>query len=211
MNNKKFEEYLNSLEINEIYDLYQLDDEFTQEALEIMEKVALEKDGYTLKKEKQGLNKYLAVPFVILMIFISESMLQISKSLGLFITLIVYAIGFVIYCFYKWIENKDLSEYERKIKKLREKKGMSEIIVAISDKDLNKFSELLEMGRNIHKKTKGGWTSLMYAVRNNEIEIAKILLANGSDANEKTENGITAKVLANQHRLEGMTILLEKY
>ncbi len=115
MNEKKFTEYLNSLEITEIYDLYQLDDEFTPEALEIMEKVALEKDGYTLKKEKQGLNKYLAVPFLILLIFISEFMQQISKSLGLFITLIVYAIGFGIYYFSKRIENSDLSEYMFKI------------------------------------------------------------------------------------------------
>jgi len=210
VNEKKFTEYLNSLEITEIYDLYQLDDEFTPEALEIMEKVALEKDGYTLKKEKQGFNKYLAVPFVILMIFISEFMQQISKSLGLFITLTVYAIGFGIYYFSKWIENSDLSEYERKVKKLRESKGMTEIIIAITDKDFDKFNELIEMGRNIHKKTKDEWTALMYAVINNELGIVKILLANGSDANEKTKSGISAKTLAAKLNSEEMKLLFEK-
>ncbi len=210
MNEKKFTEYLNSLEITEIYDLYQLGDEFTPEALKIMEKVALEKDGYTLKKETQGLNKYLAVPFVLLMILISEFIQQIFKSLGLFITLTVYAIGFGIYYFSKWIEISDLSEYERKVKKLRESEGMAEIIIAIADKDINKFNELFEMGRNIHKKTKNEWTALMYAVINDELEIAKILLANGSDANEKTKSGVSAKTLAAKNNLEEMKLLLEK-
>jgi hypothetical protein len=210
VNEKKFTEYLNSLEITEIYDLYQLGDEFTPEALKIMEKVALEKDGYTLKKETQGLNKYLAVPFVLLMILISEFIQQIFKSLGLFITLTVYAIGFGIYYFSKWIEISDLSEYERKVKKLRESEGMAEIIIAIADKDINKFNELFEMGRNIHKKTKNEWTALMYAVINDELEIAKILLANGSDANEKTKSGVSAKTLAAKNNLEEMKLLLEK-
>jgi ankyrin repeat protein len=67
------------------------------------------------------------------------------------------------------------------------------------------------MGRNIHKKTKEGWTCLMYAVLCNEYEIAKILLANGSDANEKNENGISAKTIAAEHNLEEMKLLLEKH
>lgn len=218
MDNKKFEEYLKSLEINEIYDMYQLGDEFTNEALEIMEKVALEKDGYKLRKEYENNSTQKIInsaPFkiflVILLIFFTKLMEQIFKSMGLLFALILYSVGFGGYHLLKWIEDRDLSEYERKVKKLREKKGMTEIIIAIADKDFKKFSELLEMGRNIHKKTKGGWTTLMYAVRNDELEITKILLANGIDINEKTENGITAKVLAHQHRLEEMKILLEKY
>jgi hypothetical protein len=62
-------------------------------------------------------------------------------SLGLIITLIFYAIGIGIYFTIKRVEENYLSEYERKIKKLREKKGMSEMIVAIADKDFNKFNE----------------------------------------------------------------------
>jgi hypothetical protein len=210
MDSKKFEEYLKNLEINEIYDLYQLDDEFTQEALEIMERIALEKDGFKLKKENKMPKEYLVVILIIAIPIISKILTSIFVSLGQY-GMALYSLGFAVIYFFHWLEHKDLNEYERKIKKLREKKGMSEIIVAITDKDFNKFNELLKLGRNIHKKTKDGWTSLMYAVQNNEIEIVKILIANGADANEKTKKNISAKTLAHENKFEEMRLLIEKY
>lgn len=203
----ELEQFFALQETDVIYDRYQLGDEYSKDALAAMEKVVLDREGYQLKKDTQNSNRLIAFFLILGGMTLAKFIVNISFEIfGIFSFLLALAFYFIMN-----FEDMRLSSYEKKIKKLREKKGMSEIVVSVADQDIEKLRNLVKHGHNIHKITEKGWTALMYAVRLNAIDIAEYLLQCGADLEYVSKDGISAEHLAKKNNLNDMLNLLYKY
>jgi ankyrin repeat protein len=82
--------------------------------------------------------------------------------------------------------------------------GLSPLVFAAREGDLESAKLLLDAGAQINQVTEYGWTPLLTAVNNRNYQLAKLLLERGADPNIANKGGWTPLYLATDNRnIEG--------
>ncbi|HTM02400.1 MAG TPA: ankyrin repeat domain-containing protein [Vicinamibacterales bacterium] len=82
--------------------------------------------------------------------------------------------------------------------------GLTALVFAAREGDLDSAKALLDGGANINEVTNYGWTPLLTAVNNRHYLLAKMLLERGADPNKANNGGWTPLYLATDNRnIEG--------
>ena len=82
--------------------------------------------------------------------------------------------------------------------------GLTPLIFAAREGDLESARALLDAGANVNQPSEYGWTPLLTAVNNRNYQLAKLLIERGADVNLANKGGWTPLYLATDNRnIEG--------
>jgi uncharacterized protein len=82
--------------------------------------------------------------------------------------------------------------------------GLTPLIFAAREGDIESARALLEGGADVNQRTNYGWTPLLTAVNNRNYQLAKLLIEHGADVNIPNDGGWTPLYLATDNRnIEG--------
>ena len=98
----------------------------------------------------------------------------------------------------------DAAEFFGNRNQVKDGGGMTALVLAAREGDLESVKALVEAGANVNQKTNYGWTALLTAANNKNYVIGKYLLEHGADPNIGNNGGWRPLYLATDNRnIEG--------
>lgn len=107
----------------------------------------------------------------------------------------------VVYIVFDWFRKRSLTPEQREVEKTKKQaddEGLSELMLASADGNMQCVQDLLNYGVEINATSLSRSTALMYAVRNNHLNVTKALIDAGADINAKSDKKSTALSIANK-------------
>ena len=146
------------------------------------------------KKSSLELSIGFAVGIILLIITNIFSKTITHTTFG-FLTSVLCIAYYVFEFFRKANQSTKEREEEEKVKKIEED-GVSDLMLASAEGDLQRSKDLVAYGANVNATSYNGSTALMYAARNNHLSIVKLLIENGADKEIENEKKSTALSLS---------------
>jgi len=139
--------------------------------------------------------------------------LAVSKMLAQSWIGLAIGAGVAIFALADWFRRQRLTDQERSFEddeKRAESDGMTDLMRAAADGDLQRLSELLAYGATVNATSHIGSTALMYAARNGHSEVVNTLLKAGADLSIRTDKGNSARDLAEKAGHQEITSMLDR-
>lgn len=133
-----------------------------------------------------------------LLLLVLVSMVLSKMVASTWIGLLVMA-AVVVYIVYDWFRKRSLTPEQREVEKTKKQaddQGLSELMLASAEGNMQRVQDLLNYGVEINATSLSRSTALMYAVRNNHLNVAKALIDAGADINAKSDKKSTALSIA---------------
>jgi ankyrin repeat protein len=136
----------------------------------------------------------------LLLLLVLVSMALSKMVANTWVGLLVMA-AVVVYIVFDWFRKRSLTPEQREVEKTKkqaEDEGLSELMLASAEGNMQRVQDLLNYGVEINATSLSRSTALMYAVRNNHLNVAKALIDAGADINAKSDKKSTALSIASK-------------
>lgn len=123
----------------------------------------------------------------------------------------VLSVALLVVAGIAWLLNL-VSRYSEKDKAKQDevKLGLSPLMLAAADGDIQLVQQLIATGADVNETTKDGTTALMYAARNSHAQVIHLLIAANANLNAKSKSSSTALSIAERFGNQDVIKVLSK-